>query len=131
MGFGSKKPVARISVDRLAAVTGGGGVEMAEAAAAAAPSPPRPVMLEPDVSRIRKNMVDEAPEERKRRLAAKTVNFSTTILARMVILAAAGFYAWNEFQFSGQVHRGVAIGLFAMTADLGRVTLKVMTPGSK
>ena len=91
----------------------------------------RRVSVEPDVSRIRRNVIDETPELRKRRLAAKTVNFTTTFIARAVILAALAYYAWGAYQFSGSVHRGVMIGMFAMTLDFGRVALKAMEPGSK
>ncbi len=126
MGFGDKKPTAQISLNRLAAVAGGGAIEAPEHVEA------RPVMLEPDLSRIKKtNMLDATPEAHKRRLAAKIVNFSTTFLVRIIILAAVAYYAWNEYQFTGQIHRGVAIGLLVMAADFGRVTLKAMTPGSK
>jgi len=133
MGFGDKKPVAQISLDRLAAVAGrGDGVETAEPEEQAKAPPPRPVMLEPDLSRINKtNMLDDTPEARKRRLAAKTVNFSTTFLVRIIILAAVAYYIWNERQLTGQIHRGVAIGLLVMAADFGRVALKAMTPGTK
>lgn len=135
MGFGNKQPTMHISTARLTALAGGGA-----GAAAVAECPPgseannpprRRVSLEPDVSRIRKRGTDETPEERKRRLAAKTVNFSATILARLVILGAAGFWMWNTYQFSGQIHRGVAIGMFVMLADVGRVSMKALEPGSK
>ncbi|GJL94572.1 MAG: hypothetical protein DHS20C05_09770 [Hyphococcus sp.] len=132
MGFSKKEPVARISAARLCAVAGSPAVT-AQASAipeAAAVKAPR-VSLEPDMSRIRKNMIDETPAARKKRLAAKTVNFGATIIARLIILGAAGYYAWQTYQFTGQVSRGLGIGLFAMAADLGRVSLKALTPGSK
>ncbi len=130
MAFSKQKAAApQISMDRLAAVAGGAGAA-ATAVTGGGANRPR-VSLEPDVSRIRKIAIEETPEERKLRLAAKTVNFSATILARMIILAAAGLYVWKTYQFSGQVHRGIAIGMFAMTADLGRVALKALEPGSK
>lgn len=131
MAFSKKNAAAQISMDRLAAVAGvsaGAGVAQVAAGGAARA---RRVSLEPDVSRIRKNAIEETPEERKRRLAAKTVNFGATIIARIIILAAAGLYVWQTYQFSGQMHRGLAFGIFAMTADLGRVMLKAMEPGSK
>ncbi len=128
MGFGDKKPVAQISLDRLAAVAGG-VVEIAEPVDV---RPVRPVMLGPDISRIRKtNMVDETPEAHKRRLAAKTVNYSITFFVRIIIFAAVVYYAWDKHQLTGQIHRGVVIGLLVMAADFGRVALKAMTPGSK
>ncbi len=80
---------------------------------------------------MKRREIEETPADRKRRLAAKAINFTATILARIIILGAAGYYTWKEYEFTGQVHRGVAFGLFAMSADLGRVILKAMTPGSK
>lgn len=128
MGFGGKKPAIAMNANRLAAVA---GASAAPAASAGEAAPPRRVSVEPDLSRIRKCSIDETPEERKKRLAAKTVNFSATIIARLVIIGAAGLFAWSEFQNTGKFHRGVAIGIFAMTADLGRVILKALEPGSK
>ena len=132
MGFGKKSAAAmQINTDRLAAVAGLPTTAAATAGAGASEAPRRRVSVEPDMSRIRKCSLDETPEERKKRLAAKTVNFTATILARLVIIAAAGLYAWTEFESTGKIHRGVAIGIFAMTADLGRVMLKALEPGSK
>jgi len=128
MGFGGKKPAMAMNADRLAAVA---GASAAPALSAGEAAPQRRVSVEPDLSRIRKCSIDETPEERKKRLAAKTVNFSATIIARLFIIGAAGLFAWNEFQNTGQLHRGVAVGVFAMTADLGRVILKALEPGSK
>lgn len=133
MAFGGKKTVERVSMDRLAAIA---GVAPATAAATADAGssggvPRRRVSVEPDMSRIRKNSIDESEEDRRKRMAAKTVNFGATIIARVMILAAAGWYFYNMFEYSGQVHRGLAVGMFAMTADLGRVVLKAMEPGSK
>ncbi len=91
----------------------------------------RPISLEPDLSRIRKCAIDETPAQRKKRLAAKTINYSATILARIAILCAVGFYAWHEYQTSYSIHRGVLAGMFVMVADFGRVILKAMDPGSK
>ena len=127
MAFGGKKPAMAMNADRLAAVAG----VSAAPAASASETPKRRVSVEPDLSRIRKCSIDETPEERKKRLAAKTVNFSATIIARLVIIGAAGLFAWSEFQNTGKFHRGVALGIFAMTADLGRVILKALEPGSK
>lgn len=129
MGFGKKSAAMQINTDRLAAVAGLS--QAAPAAAGVSDAPRRRVSVEPDMSRMRKNSIDETPEQRKKRLAAKTVNFGATIIARIVIIAAAGFYAWGEFESTGKIHRGVAIGVFAMTADLGRVLLKALEPGSK
>ena len=127
MGFGGKKPAMAMNASRLAAVAGASAAPTASGTEA----PRRHVSVEPDLSRIRKCSIDETPEERKKRLAAKTVNFSATIIARLVIIGAAGLFAWSEFQNTGKIHRGVALGIFAMTADLGRVLLKALEPGSK
>lgn len=132
MAFGNKQPVMQVSTDRLSALAGGGGMTAAAYPGPAAEEyPRRRVSLEPDLSRIRRRGSDESPEERKRRLAAKTVNFGATIIARIVILAAAGLWVWKGYEFSGQIHRGVALGMFAMLADLGRVSLKALEPGTK
>lgn len=127
MGFGGKKPAMAMNASRLAAVAGAS----AAPAASASEAPMRRVSVEPDLSRIRKCSIDETPEERKKRLAAKTVNFTATIIARLIIICAAGLFAWSEFQNTGKFHRGVALGIFAMTVDLGRVILKALEPGSK
>ena len=131
MAFGAKQPAFQVSAARLAAVSGGGAAVMPAGASVSEATPQRRVSVEPDVSRIRKNMIDETPQQRKKRLAAKTVNFGATMIARIVILAGVGLYAWNTYQFSGEIHRGVALGLFVIAADFGRVCLKAMTPGSK
>lgn len=80
---------------------------------------------------MRPRGLDETAAERKQRLAAKTVNFSATILARLAILAAAGVYVFELYDTSGQIHRGFAMGMFAVIADLGRVILKAMEPGTR
>ncbi len=130
MAFGSKKAPAGVSADRLSAVAGASA-----APAAAAPSgvgsSARRTTLDIDPSRMRPRQIEETPEDRKRRLAAKTVNFTATIIARIVIIAGAGVYAWNQYQLTGQVHRGVAIGVFVMIGDLGRVIMKAAEPGTK
>ncbi len=133
MAFGAKQqPAFQVSAARLAAVSGGGAATAAmPSASVSEATPQRRVSVEPDVSRIRKNMIDETPQQRKKRLAAKTVNFGATMIARIVILAGVGLYAWKTYQFSGEIHRGVALGLFVIAADFGRVCLKAMTPGSK
>lgn len=121
------RPAARASQDRLAGISGAAATP---AGGSALSHPPRG-NLEPDVSRIRPLTPDETPEARKKRLAAKTVNFTATILARLIILAGAGLYIWKSYDFSGQLPRTAALGLFAMTADLGRVALKALEPGGK
>ncbi len=132
MAFGSKKAnVSGVGGDRLAAVAGT-LPPMTSADAAAATSPMRyAAPLDPDPSRIRPRGIEESPEERKRRLRAKTVNFTATIIARIVIIAGAGFWAWKQYEFTGQIHRGVAVGAFAMFGDFGRVLLKAIEPGTK
>ncbi len=131
MAFGGRQQAAaRVSADRLASLSGGGAATAAMPGGGA-PAQPRRVSVEPDLSRIRRNSIDETPEARKKRLAAKTVNYTATFLARIVIIAAAGYYGYELYHSTGQVHRGIAVGIFAMTADLGRVILKAMEPGSK
>ena len=130
MGFGAKQAVARVSENRLSAVAGVGAVESFSSGSSSVGAARR-VSVEPDLSKIRKCRIEETPEERKKRLAAKTVNFGATIIARLVIIAALGVYAWGEYQASGRIHRGVLFGLVAMGGDLGRVLLKMMEPGSK
>lgn len=130
MAFGGKQnqPALRISTDRLASVAGGVSV-----AAASAPTAgfSRPATLDPDLSRIRPRGVDETPEERKKRLTAKTVNFTATFIARLLIMGALAKFGYDVYQTTGTIHRGVALGLFAMTVDFGRVMLKAMEPGTK
>lgn len=129
MGFARKKQEApRISVDRLASVAGG-GYEVVEDTQTAAPR--ARVSLEPDLSRIRPRCVDETPEAHKKRLAAKTINFTATILARLVIMGALGNFLWETYQMTGAFHRGAVIGVFVLLVDLGRVIMKAMEPGTK
>lgn len=135
MGFGNRNAAApRISADRLAGIAGGGGGSAAAAAVEVSPvvSGPRArVSIEPDLTRIKARSVDETPEAQERRLAAKTVNFTATIIARLIILAALGKFGYDLWLSTGTFHRGVAVGLFAMLADLGRVSIKAMEPGTK
>lgn len=129
MGFGKQEAVARISNDRLAAVTG--GVAVSAPSGEPAQAPLRRVSVEPDLSKMRKNRIEESPEQRKKRLAAKTVNFGATFLARLILIGAAGYYGYEQFQQTGVINRGVAMGVFIMLGDFGRVMLKAMEPGSK
>ena len=129
MAFGGKKTGPQISASRLAAVSGGGGATATASIGAGAGQRRRSV--EPDLSRIRKNRLDETPDERKKRLAAKTVNYTASFIARIIIFLAAGYYAWTLYQTSGDIHRGVAIGMFAMAGDFFRVVFKAMEPGGK
>lgn len=129
MGFGKQEAVARISNDRLAAVTGAAIASSSVGEPSSAPM--RRVSVEPDLSKMRKNRIEETPEQRKKRLAAKTVNFGATFLARLIIIGAAGYYGYEQFQQTGIVPRGVAMGVFVMLGDFGRVILKAMEPGSK
>lgn len=130
MGFGGKKQPVGMNPDRLAALAGAGAGAAAQVDAGAS-APRRRVSVEPDLSRIRKCSIDETPAERKKRLAAKTVNFGATFIARIIIMGAAGFFIWTELQNTGKIHRGVAVGMFAMLADFGRVMMKALEPGSK
>ncbi|MCK5747222.1 MAG: hypothetical protein KAH44_13455 [Oricola sp.] len=118
----------RISGDRLAAIAG--GVTASEALVERAAPAPR-VVLEPDLSRIRPRGVEETPEQRKKRLAAKTINFTFTIAARLIIIAALGLLIWNNYEMTGAIQRGPAMGIFAILVDLGRVMMKAMEPGTK
>ncbi len=133
MGFGAKNvQTAAAGVDRLAAVAGSSSFAAPPADAAASSSAPRRRdEVRPDPSRIRPRQLEESPDQRKRRLAAKTANFTATIIARIVIIVAAALWAWNQYQFTGQLHRGVAIGVFVMLGDFGRVILKATEAGTK
>ena len=73
----------------------------------------------------------ESPEARKKRLAAKTINFTATFFARIMIIGVVGYLMYDIYQGSGTIHRGYAMGMFAMIADFGRVLLKAMEPGTK
>ena len=125
MGFGKQTAPARASAARLNALAGAPPMSLDAAA------PHRRVSVEPDLSRINRNRVVETPEERKKRLAAKTVNFGATFAARIIIIAAACIYGYDLYQSTGVMHRGIAVGVLAMIVDFGRVLLKAMEPGSK
>ncbi|PQA89644.1 hypothetical protein [Hyphococcus luteus] len=130
MAFARKKDDAapRVSAARLAAIAGGAPAEEPVAQSAA---PARPATLEPDLSRIRPRGVNETPEQRKKRLGAKTINFTATILARVIIMGALALFMWDGYEITGAIQRGPAIAMVAMVADLGRVILKAMEPGTK
>ncbi len=130
MGFGKQQAAPRISVDRLAAVT---GCSAAPAAAISAPvtAQARRESVEPDLSKMRKNRIEETPEERKKRLAAKTVNFGITFLARIIIIGAAGYIGYLAYESTGIFPRNIGVGITIVLADFGRVLLKAMEPGSK
>lgn len=113
----------------LAANVSGGGAAAAEPAAVS--SRPARNLLEPDLSRIRPRGIDETEEQRRRRLAAKTVNFSMSFLARTVILAALAMFAFSLYERTGSVHRGIGALMFVIFADFGRAILKAMEPGTK
>lgn len=130
MGFAKRKEEApRISADRLASIAGGAAYE--DVVEVESPAPRARVSLEPDLSRIRPRCVDETPEARKKRLAAKTINFTATILARLVIMGALGNFMWETYQLTGGFHRGAVMGSFLILVDLGRVAMKAMEPGTK
>ena len=131
MAFAKKHEAApRISTDRLAALAGGGGA-MAAAEAIPGGAPRMRTELQPDLSRMRPRGVIETPEQRKRRLTAKKINFTMTFLARIVIIGAVAYLMNEAYQGTGAIHRGYATGLFLMVADFGRCTLKAMEPGTK
>ncbi|GJL92426.1 hypothetical protein [Hyphococcus sp.] len=119
----------RVSIDRLAAIAGGGGVEMAVTAESDAPR--RRVELKPDLSRIRPRGINETPEQKARRLTAKKINFTMTFLARLAIMGAVAYLMKEVYEGTGSIHRGYAMGMFVMVADFGRVILKAMEPGTK
>ncbi len=131
MAFARKKDngMPRVSADRLAAIAG--GVPLADEPAAQSAGPPARTMLEPDLSRIRPRGVIETPEQRKKRMTAKVINFTFTIFARLVIMAALGMFMWSGYEITGTIQRGPALGMIALFADLGRVLLKAMEPGTK
>ncbi len=133
MAFGGKQNQAalRISADRLASVAGGASAAYVEEAAPSSAGPARRVMVEPDLSRIRPRGVEETDDDRKRRLTAKTMNFGATFLARLIIMGAVAKFGYDTYEMTGMFPRGVGFGLFAMTADFGRVIVKAMTPGTK
>jgi len=131
MAFAKKQEAPRISADRLANIAGG-GVAIAAPAAAPESAPRMRVELQPDLSRMRpRGVAMETPEKRKKRLAAKTINFTATFFARIVIIGAVGYLMYEIYQGSGAIHRGYAMGMFVMIADFGRVLLKAMEPGTK
>lgn len=132
MALAKKQAAApRVSTDRLAALAGGGAASMAvNDVAASAPLGQR-MELRPDLSRMRPRGVMETPEQRKRRLTAKKINFTMTFLARTVIIAAVAYLMQEAYDGTGAIHRGYATGMFLMLADFGRCILKAMEPGTK
>ena len=136
MGFKKQETAPRIDAGRLAALAGKKGEGAAPASPAGAPPasdepPRRRVSVEPDLSRINKNRLIETAEQRKKRLAAKSVNFSASFIARAAIIAAALWYGYGLYQSTGDIDRMVAVGVLVMAADFGRVLLKAMEPGSR
>ena len=130
MAFAKKQQAApQISAARLATIAGGGVAVAEEPSAAQEPLMRRE--LQPDLSRIRPRGTLETPEQRKKRMAAKTINFTMTFLARIIIMGAVGFLIHESWQGTGVIHRGYAMAMFAMVADFGRVTIKAMEPGTK
>ena len=127
MGLGRKSTAPAMNAGRLASVAGTKqdvpSTSSTSSFSGAAPAP--------DPSRIRRRQIEETPEARKKRLAAKTVNFTATFFARIILMGALAYLCWQQYQFSGSVPRGYGFGLFAMVADFGRVTVKAMTPGTK
>ena len=72
-----------------------------------------------------------ADENDKKRLAAKTVNFSCTIAIRVFLIGAVGYFFWRDLQLTEFPNRLMGLGIIAMVMDLGRVMTKMMTPGTK
>ena len=150
MAFRKQTPPPRVDAGRLAALAGkaqaapqGAPVAAASADSAEndrgvsdrgsdnAAAPRARVSLEPDLSRINKNRSGESPAERKKRLAAKSVNFSASFLARAAILGAAIWYGYEGYRATGDIDRLVAVAILAMAADFGRVLIKSMQPGGR
>ena len=130
MALAKKQAAApRVSGDRLAALAGGGAsIAVSEVAGGA---PRQRMELQPDLSRMRPRGVMETPEQRKRRLTAKKINFTMTFLARTVIIVAVAYLMKEAYDGTGAIHRGYATGMFLMVADFGRCILKAMEPGTK
>ena len=136
MGFKKQETAPRIDAGRLAALAGKKGEGAAPASPSGAPPasdepPRRRVSVEPDLSRINKNRLIETAEQRKKRLAAKSVNFSASFIARTAIIGAALWYGYGLYQSTGDIDRMVAVGVLVMAVDFGRVLLKAMEPGSR
>ena len=129
MGYGNHQQAARVSAARLASISGSAAPVAASTSGNTAPI--ARASHEPDLSRMRARGIEETPEERKRRLAAKTVNFTASFIARLLLMAALAKFGYDAYEMTGVIHRGAAIGLFAMLADFGRVALKAMEPGTK
>ncbi len=127
---GKQQAALRVSADRLASVASGASYSSALAAADIQAPKPR-VTHEVDLSRMRARGVEETPQQRKKRLAAKTVNFGATFLARVLIMLALASFGYDIYESTGVIHRGVGAGMFAMVLDFGRVVMKAMEPGTK
>ncbi len=114
MGFGQRAPnAAQSRVGRLAGAT------------------PATTAGQGDQKRIRKIGWDEPADARKRRLRAKTINFSCTIGARVLLFVGVGYFFWKQYQWHGVINRGLIVAMLAMLADFGRVMAKMMTHGTK
>jgi hypothetical protein len=130
MAASKKQSVAlRVGADRLAAIAGGGAMEMA--VAAESETPQVRMELQPDLSRMRPRGVMESPEQRKRRMTAKKINFTMSFLARLAIMGAVAYLMNETYEGTGAIHRGYATAMFIMVADFGRCILKAMEPGTK
>lgn len=133
--MGKKKQEApRVDAGRLAALAG--QRKEAQATSEGSPEasggqPQRRVSVEPDLSRINKTRIIETPEQRKKRLAAKSVNFSASFMARGAIIAAALWYGYEAYQSTGDIDSIVAGVVLVMTVDFARVMFKAMEPGSR
>lgn len=131
MAFTKKQQAVAMqaSANRIAAIAGGGVAVEDVVVEGAAPGPRQ--VLHVDMSRIRPRGVEETPVQRKKRLMAKAINFTATIFARLAIIAGLGLYIWSGYEMTGNIHRGSAVGITLIFADLGRVILKAMEPGTK
>jgi len=133
MVFNKQDAAPRVDAGRLAALAGKREKGASSPGAAPTPdiAPRRRVSLEPDLSRISKIRLDETPAQRKKRLAAKSVNFSASFIVRIAIIGAALWYGYEAYRSTGAIDRAVALAVLVMAADFGRVLLKALQPGSR
>lgn len=135
MGKNKQEAAPRVDAGRLAALAGkkndASGEASGASSEAAGGQPRRRATVEPDLSRINKNRIIETPEQRKKRLAAKSVNYSASFMVRSVILAAAMWYGYEAYQSTGDIDGIIAVAVLVMAADFGRVLFKAMEPGSR
>lgn len=123
MAFGKKNSAASARMERLTQNMGQANADSDSASSCDVP--------EPDLETIRRLRLNETSEERRVRLRVKTINFASTLTARAVIIFIALFYLVHRYSHSGILDRRIAIVIFAMVGDYGRVLMKAFTPGTK